>query len=92
MTAIRQQHHNEAMITMTVIAVLVHALLILGVSFELPPLPKPATQPSLDVILVPTPRKQPAPKEADFMAQQNQEGSTERQAMPAPGLSPASQR
>ena len=89
MTAIRQQHHNEAMITMTVIAVLVHALLILGVSFELPPPPKPATQPSLDVILVPTPSKQPAPKEADFMAQQNQEGGTEKAGHARPRAIPS---
>ncbi len=89
MTALRQHNHNEAMITMLVIAVILHALLILGVSFELPPARPLATQPSLDVILVPTPKKQPAPEAADFMAQQSQQGGTEKAGHARPRSTPS---
>ncbi|HID45100.1 MAG TPA: energy transducer TonB [Chromatiaceae bacterium] len=89
MTAVRRHNHNEAMITMMVIAVILHALLILGVSFELPPPPKLATQPSLDVILVPSAKKQPAPKEADFLAQQSQEGGTDKAGRARPRSIPS---
>jgi len=89
MTALRQHNHNEAMITMLVIAVVLHALLILGVSFELPPAQPQATQPSLDVILVPTPKKQPAPEAADFMAQHSQQGGTEKAGHARPKSTPS---
>lgn len=89
MTAIHRQHHNEAIITMLVIAVILHALLILGVSFELPPPPPQATQPSLDVILLPTPKKEPPPEEADFMAQQSQQGGSELAGYARPKSTPS---
>ncbi|WP_456406968.1 TonB family protein [Thiolapillus sp.] len=88
MTAIHRQHHNEAMITMLVIAVILHALLILGVSFELPPPPPQATQPSLDVILVPTPKQETPPERADFMAQQSQQGGAEKAGRARPKATP----
>jgi len=78
MTAIRHQHHYDAMITMMLIAVVLHALLILGVGFEFPPPPHQTRQPSLDVILVPPTKKQPPQQQADFLAQQSQQGGTEK--------------
>jgi protein TonB len=80
--------HNEALITMLVIAVILHALFILGVTFQMPPAQPQATQPSLDVILVPTPKKQPKPEEADFLSRQNQEGGTDRKGQARPNAVP----
>jgi len=89
MTTAHRQNHNEAMITMAVIAVILHALVFLGVSFEMPsPLPQ-ATQPSLDVILLPTPKKPSPPEDADFMAQHSQQGSTEKAGHARPRAVPS---
>jgi len=56
------------------LALLVHALLILGVGFE--NYKPPRITKSLDIALVVSPTKN-APKEADFLAQDNQHGSGE---------------
>jgi protein TonB len=62
---------------------LLHALLILGVSFS-PPQRKPLL-PSLDVLLVQRPSAQ-APDQAEFLAQANQQGSgTQLESRPAAG-------
>ncbi len=89
MTTVHQQHHNEAMITMLVIAVILHALVFLGISFEMPPPAPQATQPSLDVILLPTPKKSSPPEDADFMAQQSQQGGTDKAGHTRPRAVPS---
>ena len=89
MSAIHHKRYNEALITMSVVAVVVHAILILGLTFKLPPVEAPATQQSLDVILLPTPKKQKPPNEADFMAQQSQDGGTEKAGHARPKAVPS---
>ncbi len=60
------------------VAIAIHALLILGINFSLPPAPKGSQ--TIEVTLA-THKSTKAPKEADFLAQHNQEGSgTEEQA------------
>jgi len=60
------------------VAIAVHALLILGINFSLPPASKGSQ--TIEVTLA-THKSAKAPKEADFLAQHNQEGSgTEAQA------------
>ncbi len=88
MSTMHRRPHNEALITMLVTAVILHALFILGVTFQMPPPQPQATQPSLDVILVPTPKKQPKPEEADFLSRQNQEGGTDRKGQARPRAVP----
>jgi protein TonB len=63
------------------IAGLLHALLILGVNFEMPEPAKIGK--ALSVTLVPTPSRK-APEKADFLAQENQFGSgtAEKKALP----------
>ncbi|WP_456378351.1 TonB family protein [Thiolapillus sp.] len=89
MTTAHRQHYNEAMITMLVIAVILHALVFLGVSFEMPTPAPQATQPSLDVILLPTPITPSPPEDADFMAQQSQQGGTEKAGHARPKAIPS---
>jgi hypothetical protein len=64
-------HHpgspNSTLVTMLVIAALLHGLFILGVGFELPTPPPPTTQRSLDVILVPPQKAPQKPQEADLL-------------------------
>ncbi|BAO45501.1 energy transducer TonB [Thiolapillus brandeum] len=83
-------HHprNEALITMAVIAVILHALFILGVNFRMPEPQPQLTQPSLDVILVPPKKQQPKPEEADFLSQQNSQGGTDRKGQSRPNAEP----
>jgi protein TonB len=60
------------------VAIAIHALLILGINFSLPPASKGSQ--TIEVTLA-THKSAKAPKEADFLAQHNQEGSgTEEQA------------
>lgn len=89
MTALhRHRDHNGTLITMLVIAALLHGLFILGVGFELPSPPPPTAQRSLDVILVP-PRKAPEkPKEADFLAPTSQQGAAARKGHARPRAVP----
>lgn len=54
------------------LATLLHALVILGISFE-PDKTAPPAPPTLDITLVPT-RSASAPKDADYLAQANQNG------------------
>ncbi|MET0355980.1 MAG: energy transducer TonB [Cellvibrio sp.] len=59
-------------------AIAIHALLILGINFSLPPASKGSQ--TIEITLA-THKSAKAPKEADFLAQHNQEGSgTEEQA------------
>ncbi len=62
---------DRLMITLF-LAVIVHALVILGVGFEFPKPPR--INKSLDITLIVSPTKH-VPKEADFLAQDNQLGS-----------------
>ena len=88
MSATYHQPRNEALITMAVIAVILHALFILGVNFRMPQPQPQLTQPSLDVILVPPKKQQPKPKEADFLSLQNTEGGTDRKGQSRPNAEP----
>lgn len=59
-------------------AIAIHALIILGINFSLPPASKGSQ--TIEITLA-THKSAKAPKEADFLAQHNQEGSgTEEQA------------
>lgn len=59
-------------------SVLMHMIVILGLTFSLPKiLPKLDQFPTLDITLVNT-RSDEAPKDADFLAQANQEGGGDR--------------
>ncbi len=60
------------------VAIAIHALIILGVTFKMPPAAKGSQ--TIEVTLA-THKSMKAPKEADFLAQHNQEGSgTEEKA------------
>lgn len=65
---------NDRMLFTLFIAVMLHALLILGVGFEFPD-PRPAPS-ALEIVLAQS-RSDKAPDNADFLAQANQEGSGE---------------
>lgn len=69
-----------------VFAAIVHALLILGVGFEMP---KPErVRPPLPITLVPAPSQKP-PERADFLAQENQAGGGEAKKPEVPKTAPA---
>ncbi|MDX1569869.1 MAG: TonB family protein, partial [Xanthomonadales bacterium] len=57
----------------TVFAILVHAVIVLGVGFEYEDLMDPENLPALDVILVQR-QTEEEPEEADFLAQASQQG------------------
>jgi len=65
---------NDRMLFTLFLAVVLHALLILGVGFEFPD-PRPAAA-ALEIVLAQS-RSDKAPDKADFLAQANQEGSGE---------------
>lgn len=65
---------SDRMLFTLFLAAILHALLILGVGFELPK-PQPAAT-SLEIVLAQS-RSEKAPDKADFLAQANQEGSGE---------------
>ena len=88
MSIVYRQPRNEALITMAVVAVILHALFILGVTFHMPDPQPQLTQPSLDVILVPPKKPQPKPEEADLLSQQNQQGGTDRKGQARPNAEP----
>lgn len=72
---------SDRLLLMIVLASILHAVLILGVSFELP---KPEQiKKSLEIAVVLNPSRQ-APKKADYLAQENQFGSgnVEEKAIP----------
>ena len=90
MTALRRPHeHNNRLITMLVIAVLIHGLFILGVGFELPAPPSPTAQRSLDVILIPPVKPAEKPAEADFLAPVSQQGSSAKKGHSRPKAVPS---
>lgn len=66
---------GDRMVVAIVLAIALHALLILGISFT-PDAPKPEDDklPTLDITLVPK-RNTPPPKEADYLAQVSQDGA-----------------
>lgn len=66
---------NDRMLFTLFLAVVLHALLILGVGFEFPD-PRPAAA-ALEIVLAQS-RSDKAPDKADFLAQANQEGSGEQ--------------
>lgn len=65
---------NDRMLFTLFLAVVLHALLILGVGFEFPD-PRPAAA-ALEIVLAQS-RSDKAPDKADFLAQAHQEGSGE---------------
>ena len=89
MTALhRSHHHNNTLVTMLVIAALVHGLLILGIGFELPSPPPPTAQRSLDVILVPPKKLTEKPREADFLAPSSRKGAASKEGHSRPKAVP----
>ncbi len=65
---------NDRILFTLFLAVLFHALIILGVGFQFPE-PRPAPS-ALEIVLAQS-RSDKAPEQADFLAQTNQEGSGE---------------
>ncbi len=80
----RHPEDNTRLVTMLVIAALVHGVVLLGLGFDLPAPPEPRSQRSLDVILV-HPRK---PKEkvekADFLSNESQAGAAQKKGRERP--------
>ncbi len=74
--------NNDRMLVALFIAFLVHIVIVLGIRFTEPEPPIENSR-SIDVILVNTPAKK-APKEAKFLAQDNQIGSGEKSHKPEP--------
>jgi len=97
MTALRRStDDNTRLITMLVVAALLHVLVLLGIGFEPPRPPAPRAEHSLDVILVP-PKPTPERKaeDADFLSNASQEGGTDvpgRERPPALPSRPALER
>jgi len=85
-TSSRDPHGT--LITMLVIATLIHGLVILALDFQPPKAPERPRQQSLDVILVPPKPKEEKPKEADFLSTQNQTGSAAEKGRSRPKLTP----
>jgi protein TonB len=83
--------HDRFMLCL-VVAVALHAILLLGVKFGVELKPSPRLADTLDVVLVKW-RSEEAPEDADFLAQENQEGGGEsiekqRPAQPVSGEMP----
>lgn len=74
--------NNDRMLVALFIAIIVHIIIVLGVRFTEPEAPIQNSR-SIDVILVNTPAKK-APKEAKFLAQDNQIGTGENFKKPEP--------
>ena len=74
--------NNDRMLVALFIAFLIHIIIVLGIRFTEPDPPVQNSR-SIDVILVNTPAKK-APKEAKFLAQDNQIGSGEKLRKPEP--------
>lgn len=69
-------HSNEHLITAFFITVLLHGLIIFGISFGIPSPKKPQTNQTLDIVLVKT-EAEKAPEDPDFLAQADQKGGGE---------------
>ncbi len=72
---------NDALLLTLFIAAVIHAFILLGISFSMPSPPKVNRQ--IEVTLSSTPTKK-APKKANFLAQDNQQGSGDFMQKPAP--------
>ena len=82
LTSMRGDWNNsDRLLVMLVVASILHAVLILGVSFEMPK-PEKITK-SLEIALVRSPSRL-APEKADYLAEDNQSGSgsAEKKAIP----------
>jgi len=65
--------HNEIMWVALFLALLIHAIIIFGITFTIEPLVKPPSSQTLDIVLVKTEAEKP-PEEADYLAQADQLG------------------
>jgi len=72
---------NNTLATMLVVALIIHAILILSIHFIYPKVDKASR--SIAITLV-THEAKKAPKKAEFLAQNNQLGASKNQAPPAP--------
>lgn len=73
--------NNDSLLITLFLAAVVHIVLILGISFNMPKPEK--VHRSIDIVLVNAPAKK-APKEAKFLAQENQIGAGEETKKPEP--------
>jgi periplasmic protein TonB len=71
--------NNDRMLVALFIAAVIHVIIVLGIRFTEPEPPIQNSR-SIDVVLVETPAKK-APKEAKFLAQENQIGAGEMKAL-----------
>ncbi|HUL11685.1 MAG TPA: TonB family protein [Methylococcaceae bacterium] len=80
-------NNSDRFLVMLVLAGILHAMLILGVGFDLPEPER--IRKSLEIVLVRNPSRQ-APDKADYLAQENQfgSGSAEEKAIPKTELTP----
>ena len=90
--AARHASHHETLLIALFMALLLHAIIIFGISFTIEPLKKQQASQTLDIVLVKTEAEQ-APEEADFLAQADQTGggTLQEKAKPtskAPGETP----
>ncbi len=74
--------HNDRLLAALFIAFIVHMIIVLGVRFTEPEQPAVNSR-SIDVVLITTPAKK-APKQAKFLAQDNQIGTGEKVHKPQP--------
>lgn len=82
-------NNHDRLIVCLFAAAVFHAVLILGLGFELPK--PPPIDKSLDIVLVQTPSVQ-APEQADFLAPANQQGSGGGKKKATPKATPLSQQ
>lgn len=81
---------NDRMTVAVFIAVVAHAALVLGVSFEREP-PPPSIVSSLDIVLVESPRADEEPDDAKLLAQQNSDGGSAQEQLERPSTQIASE-
>lgn len=74
--------NSDTLLIALFIAAVVHVVIVLGVTFSAPTAP-PSNKRSIDVTLVTTPAKKP-PKNAKFLAQDNQVGAGKKYHKPEP--------
>ena len=75
--------NNDPLLVALFIAGIIHIIIVLGITFSEPEPPAPLDRRSIDVTLVTTPAKKP-PKQAKFLAQDNQVGTGEKYHKPQP--------
>ncbi len=69
-------HSTDSLVAAFFITILLHSIVIFGISFGLNPLQKPKVNNTLDIVLVQTKAKE-APEEPDYLAQADQKGGGE---------------